>query len=506
MLKLESILDNMLEGFTLLDADAKILQFNKAALTILGLTKEQIVGKTSLDTQWRAVLEDGSQCPVEMHPSVIALKTGLVQEKVTVGVHQSNGELRWLLVNAVPLFEAGVEKPANVICTFQDITEQKKLEKKLVEEFKPTVESEEHFRTLFECSPNPILFFGESGILDCNLAAVKILGGKNKAELLQQHPAEFSPEFQPDGRSSREKYVEMNRQAKENGFHRFDWRHKKIDSTEFTVEVTLAPTSLRDKPGLLVVWNDITELKEAAEKSFHSAKMATLGEMAGGVAHEINNPLAIIQGRTDLLIQSIERNKSFDEKWAMQSLKKITETCDRIAKIIKGMKTFSRNAERDPFDKVLIRNVIDDTLSVCGEKFKIHEVKLILDPIPEFYFNGRATQLSQILLNLLNNAYDAINGMNDKWIKISVYKKNETHFNIAVTDAGTGIPADIVNKLMQPFFTTKEVGKGTGLGLSISKGIVEEHKGKLFVDRSCVNTSFIVELPFYQELDKKVAA
>lgn len=112
----------------------------------------------------------------------------------------------------------------------------------------------------------------------------------------------------------------------------------------------------------------------------------------------------------------------------------------------------------------------------------------------DFFFNGRQAQIEQVLLNLLNNSFDAIQSTPDRWIHITARLENHRVL-ILVTDSGTGIPNDVQQKMLQPFFTTKEVGKGTGLGLSISKGIIEDHQGQLYYDPKNKNTCFVIDLP-----------
>ncbi len=235
------------------------------------------------------------------------------------------------------------------------------------------------------------------------------------------------------------------------------------------------------------------QLEEARAASIQSSKLAALGEMAGGVAHEINNPLAIIQGKANQLLKAVKNGDINPELFATQ-LEKISATSERIAKIVRGLRAFSRNAERDPFVPAQLGRVFDDTLSLCVERFRNQGVRVEVGEIPELTLSCRPAQISQVLLNLLNNAYDAMDRLPEKWVRLEA-KVNGESITISVTDAGLGIPAPVAEKLMQPFFTTKELGRGTGLGLSISKGIVEEHGGRLFLDLSCQNTRFVAELP-----------
>lgn len=254
--------------------------------------------------------------------------------------------------------------------------------------------------------------------------------------------------------------------------------------------------------GVLVSFSDISDLKSAQRKITESqmqmaaaSKLTSLGEMASGIAHEINNPLAIIQSKI------FQVSKILDEKpeyyLAKDHLTKIEQTIFRIQKIVKGLRSFARQADKDPFESVSLKTIIDDTLGLCGEKLAKSNIVVTVDVDPKLQLDCRPGQISQILMNLLQNATDAIGNGSRKRINIKASIQNHRIY-ISVSDTGSGIPENIKNKIMQPFFTTKEVGKGTGLGLSISMGIARQHHGNLYLDNNSDLTCFILELPVEQ--------
>lgn len=245
----------------------------------------------------------------------------------------------------------------------------------------------------------------------------------------------------------------------------------------------------------MAVERDRTEklVLEQQVKMITTSKLAALGEMAGGLAHEINNPLAIISGRAVQLTMANEQGR-LNLELINDIATSIQSTTMRISKIIKGLISFARENEQEEKREVLLDTLIEDTLSFCRERFKSHAVDLTVKSSQDVKIQCRPVQLSQVLLNLLNNSYDAIEELSEKWVKIEV-EKNSDSIYIAVTDSGQGIPEQLRDKIIQPFFTTKDVNRGTGLGLSISAGIISSHQGTLNLDTNSKNTRFVISLP-----------
>lgn len=249
------------------------------------------------------------------------------------------------------------------------------------------------------------------------------------------------------------------------------------------------------------------ELDTQKMKSLNTAKMAALGEMAAGIAHEVNNPLAIILGHAQSIRRKLGPMIEIQEL-IENHIHRIEETVQRVSKIVKSLRTFAREGDHDPFTAVPLSRVIDDALDLCRTKAKLSGIEIqVDDQHPGLVAECREVQVGQVLINLLNNAIDAIAKSDDKWVRVTI-EQVHIYAIITVTDSGPGIPPEIQQKLMQPFFTTKEVGKGTGLGLSLSKGIMEAHKGTLEYDVNSPTTAFKIILPLQQnesESDKEAA-
>lgn len=239
------------------------------------------------------------------------------------------------------------------------------------------------------------------------------------------------------------------------------------------------------------------ELEVQRAKTEYAGKMATLGEMASGIAHEINNPLAIICANAERMLGMLH-NKKVDEAKLEQGIERISNTAFRIAKIVKGLRFFAQDGSRVPFKSECLQTIVQDTLEFCQEKFRSHAVDLKLGTFPsELKIDCQAVQISQVLLNLLQNAFDAVEKLETRWIRVETLE-SDTEVRITVTDSGPGVSAELRDKIMLPFFTTKEVGKGTGLGLSISQGIVASHGGSLYIDANAQNSCFVICLPKVQ--------
>lgn len=246
-------------------------------------------------------------------------------------------------------------------------------------------------------------------------------------------------------------------------------------------------------------------LENQREILSHNAKMAALGEMAGGVAHEIMNPLAVLQ----LLSKKINRESQqpqINPEVLKDASSKINSTVQRVAKIVLGLKSYSRNDSADKMEASTASALIEDTLAFCYESFKNGSIKVNIENLSqESTVLCHKAQVSQIILNLLHNAKDAMEEMEEKLIHIKTYTE-ESSLLISVEDSGPGVPLEIRHRIMQTFFTTKKVGKGTGLGLSISKTIAEKHGGSLYLDESSRGNRFILKLPLLQSIDPAKSA
>jgi PAS domain S-box-containing protein len=244
--------------------------------------------------------------------------------------------------------------------------------------------------------------------------------------------------------------------------------------------------------GIVIVCEDITFEKETEIKLRQTAKLTALGEMAGGIAHEINNPLSILKGFIDLMQKKLNLNQ-VDREDFVAYLQKSSATINRISRVVKAMKRVSRDSSRDPMEIYPLSIILEDGYEFMIEKFKSQKIKFEYAPYDEnILINCRPVEISQVVLNLLSNSMHAV--QENGWIKLSVDKKKNKAI-LRFSDSGPGIAKSIREKIFQPFFTTKDIGQGTGLGLSISRKIIENHGGTLYLNESAPFTEFIAEIP-----------
>lgn len=247
-----------------------------------------------------------------------------------------------------------------------------------------------------------------------------------------------------------------------------------------------------------------SELELERSRLIQASKMTALGEMAGGVAHEINNPLAIIKGYT-LRMKSMFYGEPGEKAEKSQKIADdILRAVERTEKIILGFRNFARDPSNEKFQKVSVEKVIRETMGLCNARFAEYQVELEEDLKQGLFVECLEVHISQVLVNLLGNALDAtieMGGEDSRRVLIksnSFIEKGREYISIQVIDWGRGFAPEARRRFMEPFYSTKAPGKGTGLGLSISKGLVEKHNGKLILASDKAPTVLEVQLPVEQ--------
>lgn len=256
--------------------------------------------------------------------------------------------------------------------------------------------------------------------------------------------------------------------------------------------IYLAFTALAILIALISTWFYIKQTQARINQQMKlvgTAKLASLGEMSAGIAHEINNPLAIIEG----LAKQLSKFVNNPEKLALKILQ-IQEATERIARIVRGLTKFSRSSEPGDFSNHSLSKIVTEVLVLTNAKAKQHNTTVTLDYNTEAFISCNEVEIEQVIINMINNSIDAVKDQKNKWVKISIVEDDQIVL-LKIIDSGPGIQEELKFKIFEPFFTTKPVGQGTGLGLSITKGILDEHKASISINSDTPNTCFEICFP-----------
>ena len=471
-------MESILEGVVLQDNAGNIIVQNRAAAEILSNSAKK-------ESEWKAIREDGTPIPPEIRPSMLAIRDKEPIKNFIMGLNMRQNHWRWLKINSNPIFLNDNQTPSHVVSTFADITEN-------LENEKIIHANEKKLRKILDGVPAMVGIWNNSLVnISANQAYLEYFG-KTAEQIKGIHLKDL---IGLDNFERENLYIENVLSGKAISFEKDIIDHQ--GRLKHTLNSYIPNVENEKIEGFLAVITDITEIKRLETQMIESSRLSVLGEMAVGIAHEVNNPLTIINGKIKSLKRKLEKGE-LDIENHLKEFQRIEETVRRIAKIIIGLRSYSRNAYSDPFGKTKVLEVIQSTLVLCTERFKDNNIEIKLTCDPTLIFECRATQISQILMNLLLNSFEAIEENKLKWVNLVVTDEDE-FVKITYSDSGHGIPAHIASKMMNPFFTTKEIGKGTGLGLSTSQGIAEAHGGFLRYIPEAINTTFILALPKKQK-------
>jgi histidine kinase len=427
-------------------------------------------------------------CPVEK-----TFKDGRSHYGEETGLNK-DGRLTHWIVRTSPIKNPKGEIIAAMEMSL-DITERKLLEEKLKA-------SEKKYHEIFNNMPNPVFVLDMESlkILDCN-ASVRAVYGYNKMETVNRSFLDLFLE------NDRNKYaLEIKKSAVINQV-----KHRTKDGKTVFVNIRISPSNYPGKKVFLAMTSDITKRLETEQQLIQTSKMATLGEMATGLAHELNQPLSVIKTASSFSVKKIDRNEPIEDETLFNLLLKIDSNVDRATNIINHMRQFARKSDME-MQKVHVNDVMKRAFEIFSQQLKLRGIEVLWDikkNLPKI--NADPSRLEQVFINLLINARDAIDEKWDSRLSKPGQKNimlkttcDEQNVICEVCDTGSGIPEPIVDKIFEPFFTTKEVGKGTGLGLSISYGIVKECRGSIHIKpNDPEGACFVLKFPIAEKKDEK---
>ncbi len=388
-----------------------------------------------------------------------------------IGLNKDKTTFHWI-VKTAPIKNSKGEVIAAMEMSI-DITRQKQLQEKLEK-------SEKKYYAIFNNIPNCIFVIDSSTlrIKACN-ESVEFNYGYKKNELINTL---FTDLFMDKNKTECASQIKTK-----NNLEKIQHRHKN-GSTLFT-NIRVSSLEYLTGNNLIISCTNITEKIETEQQLIQASKLTTLGEMATGVAHELNQPLSVIKTASTFIMKKANKHEHINENTLYTLLKKIDTNVDRASRIINHMRQFSRNYGLT-MEKIQINDVIKRAFHIFYQQLKIRGIIVIWEmggKLP--LISADPNRLEQVFINLILNARDAIE---EKWgdredqsggkkIIIKTYS-NKKHVIVEIIDTGTGINKTILEKIFEPFFTTKEVGKGTGIGLSISYGIIKDCGGIIYAD------------------------
>jgi len=412
-------------------------------------------------------------------------------------------EGKWVFFTAAPI-KSPDGKIIGAIETLKDITEDKKVQEELELQDKELStlydkykNSEEKYRSLFNNNPNPIFIIDQKTleILDVNERVVKEYG-YSKIELLGTSFLDICNTLD-----------ETIKQGLEGLFENkpilfTKKKHFRKDKTSFFVTVKIVNAKYSHRDVLIASAMDVTESVEKETQLIQAGKLATLGTMAAGMAHEINQPLNVIQICSDLILKMIKKGIKIPDDELVMMAHDIIDNVARAAGVIKHVRDFARQSERD-LKKLVINDPINDVFKVLGHQLTVHSVNVNLDLDPQIpEIQAEHNRLEQVFINLVTNAIDSMDEKAEKEdepvekiLRIKTYTK-EDWVVTEVSDTGIGMTEEVKKKIFEPFFTTKETGKGTGLGTSISFGIIKDYGGTIDIQSEYgKGATFMIKFP-----------
>jgi PAS domain S-box-containing protein len=401
------------------------------------------------------------------------------------------GERGWVRTMARP--EMDGKRVVKVIGNFMDITEKRKAEEALRV-------SEKMYRTLLSAAPQGIIILNMKRIItDISDITIEIFGASSKSDFIGNDFFEIIPEKEAD----KLKTI-LSKTISDGLVQSEEIILEKKNKSPFVGEISA--TLIQDDDGspkaYMIIVRDISQKKIVEQQLIRSERMVSLGEMASGMAHEINQPLLSIQLGIENRLNKIQQINTTDKSYLKRKSEKIFEDIVRIGQIIDHVRAFSRDQEyiHTTFN---INESIQNAIAMISQQFKHHDIRLSVNFSNDVNLgSGNTYRFEQVILNLLSNAKDAIeekekkqNAGFDKCVTLKTYQANSAVF-VEVQDNGCGIDENEMSRLMLPFYTTKIMGKGTGLGLAISFSIVKELNGNIEIEsKPGIGSTFRIQIP-----------
>jgi PAS domain S-box-containing protein len=470
-LRLESILQSAMDAIITIDEQQHVLLFNEAAERMFQCPAREAIGQT-LDKFIPARFRDAHHHHVDGfgRSGVTSRRMG---ELGTVTGLRGNRE-EFPLEAAISHIAIEGKKFYTVI--LRDITERKRAERLMRQ-------SEERYRRLISVSPIAIFVNRGDRVIFINDAGLRLFGAVKADEILGKSPLElFHPDYHDLIRERTHQLIEGRATVPV-----VEEKIVTLDGAILDVEVSAAGFADEEGPAILATIRDVSERKRLQEQLRRTERIAELGTIASGMAHEIGTPMNVILGRAEYLMDRVK-----DEP-VKKGLQTIVTQVERITKVMNQLLSFARRQVPEP-RTLDLREVVETSVEIFQERLARNRIRVQLGldkSCPKV--RADADQMNQVLINLIMNAVHAM--PDGGTLRIEMAPANEMVM-LTVSDTGHGIPQEAMSHIFDPFFTTKEFGKGTGLGLTVVKGILEEHGGSIVAtSEPGTGTTFTIQLP-----------
>lgn len=474
---LDSFFENGLELLIVIDAQANIIKASHAFCKLLGYSHSELFKLNVMDI---------------IHPDDVAISQQEIIKLFNEGYELVEFKNRYICKDKTIRnleWHAKADNKGFIYAGAKDITEKLKTNFKLSQ----VLNAIETSAIVVNTDKNGI-------ITECNDNFLKI-SGYDRHEIIGQNHRIINSRIHP-----KSFFQEMWNTIKSGKVWTGDITNRNKNGSLYIVQTVISPmyNAQKEIEGYFAIRFDVTKEKEVINqlaneklKFIQSAKLASLGELSASIAHEINNPMAIILGTLPQLLKIENMPDTFKKK-----ILTIQKAGDRISRIVRGLQKYSRSSDKVDVKVNNLSEIIAESIVLCDIRAKKLNVKIINLVDGVFEIHSNELQIEQVLINMINNGVDAVKNEVEKWVKISI-KEDVEFYKLFIEDSGNGINGAVVQKIFDPFFTTKKVGEGTGLGLSIVKGILKEHHAKISVIEDHPNTCF--EIIFLKARTRNVA-
>lgn len=441
-----SLTENVFDMIISTNLQGELLYVSPACEHILGYSREELQSRNSLSLLH---IDDQDRAYADLKAVLINQENG----NGSYRIHKKNGSFIWVEIFCNPIVDPDTRLVVEMVCVIKDISERKRAEEE-------AEKREDTYRDLVENSPDAVIIARGCDMLFINETGRRLLGASKKEDILDKKLLDI---LHPDLHDTAKKRAEiLNNEA---AMDFIEYKLIRLDGTIIEAEVKGMPTIYENKPARHIIFRDITERKKTKQLLLNSEKLTIAGQLAAGIAHEVRNPLTAIKGFLQLMEAQVDNKTYFTI---------IQSEMERIEIILSELLLLAKPQELK-FEKENFHSLINNVKTLIDTQAIMNNIQIeIENDCEDLLIRCDKNQLKQLFINLIKNAIEAMNHGGTITIEIKQYGLDK--IKVYIKDTGNGVPQQIIKRIGEPFFTTKEAG--TGLGIMISKQIIENHNGK----------------------------